>query len=112
MEDVARYKWDKARVGSHSKIHRFPQKPEKKADLAFGNEADIGSRMFLFRELPVDTQQEHIVANKEGTSNEETKTYLMRKNQYQKLITPSTRFHPFNVATYTVTITKTTAQTL
>ena len=56
--------------------------------------------MFLFGKLPVKIQQELTMANKEQSSPEAIKTYLMRKYQYQQYTTPQTTIQPFNAITF------------
>ena len=46
------------------------------------------------------------MANKEESSPEEIKTYLMRKYQYQQFTTPPANIQPFNVVTTTTTTNK------
>ena len=71
--------------------------------------------MFLFGKLPVEIQQELTMANKEESSPEEIKTYLMRKYQYQQYVAPPTAIQPFNAVTSsapaTITTTKPTTTT-
>ena len=53
--------------------------------------------MFLFGKLPVETQQELTMANKEDSSPEEIKTYLLRKYQYQNVLQQTTStYQTFN----------------
>ena len=53
--------------------------------------------MFLFGKLPVEIQQELTMANKEDSSPEEIKTYLLRKYQYQNVLQQTTStYQPFN----------------
>ena len=63
--------------------------------------------MFLFGKLPVEIQQEHTMANKEESSPEEMKTYLMRNYQYQQYTSPQTTIQPFNAVTSSNTTTNT-----
>ena len=58
--------------------------------------------MFLFGKLPVEIQQELTMANKEESSPEEIKTYLMRKYQYQQYAAPPTTIQPFNAVTSSI----------
>ena len=84
LKEVARYKWDQARYDPTTETFGdFLKNLKKTAKQAFGNEADRIIKMFLFGKLPVEIQQELTMANKEESSPEEIKTYLMRKYQYQ-----------------------------
>ena len=75
---------------------------KKTAEQAFGDEADKINKMFLFGKLPVEIQQELTMANKEESSPEEIKTYLMRKYQYQQYAAPPTTIQQFNAVTSSV----------
>ena len=66
--------------------------------------------MFLFGKLPVENQQEITMANKEESSPEEIKTYLMRKYQYQQYTSPQTPIQPFNAYTSSNPTTSTTTK--
>ena len=80
LKEVARYKWDQARYDPTTETFGdFLKNLKKTAKQAFGNEADRIIKMFLFGKLPVEIQQELTMANKEESSPEEIKTYLMRK---------------------------------
>ena len=88
---------------SHNRnIQRLPQEFEKDREQALGDEADKIIKMFLFGKLPVEIQQELTMANKEESSPEEIKTYLMRKYQYQQYAAPPTTIQPFNAVTSSV----------
>ena len=58
--------------------------------------------MFLFGKLPVEIQQELTMANKEESSPEEIKTYLMRKYQNQQYAAAPTTIQPFNAVTSSI----------
>ena len=95
---MAPYKWDHARFSSPTETLSDVFKSLKKvAKQAFGNEADRCIRMFLFGKLPVDIQQEGTIANKEDSFPEEIKAYLIRKYQYQQMVTFPTTIQLFNV---------------
>ena len=116
LKEVARYKWDQARYDPTTETFgNFLKKLKKTAKQAFGNEADKVIKMFLFGKLPVEIQQELTMANKEESSPEEIKTYLMRKYQYQQYVAPPTAIQPFNAVTSsapaTITTTKPTTTT-
>ena len=116
LKEVARYKWDQARYDPTTETFGdFPKNLKKTAKQAFGNEADRIIKMFLFGKLPVEIQQELTMANKEESSPEEIKTYLMRKYQYQQYVAPPTAIQPFNAVTSsappTITTTKPTTTT-
>ena len=79
LKEVARYKWDQARYDPTTEtLGDFLKSLKKTAKQAFGNDADNVIKMFLFGKLPVEIQQELTMANKEESSPEEIKTYLMR----------------------------------
>ena len=79
LKEVARYKWDQARYDPTTETFSdFLKNLKKIAKQAFGEEADKIIKMFLFGKLPVEIQQELTMANKEESSPEEIKTYLMR----------------------------------
>ena len=100
LQKVARYKWDQARYDPTTETFGDYLKSLKKtAKQAFGNEADNVIKMFLIGKLPVEIQQELTMANKEESSPEEIKTYLMRKYQYQQYAAPPTAIQPFNTVT-------------
>ena len=104
LKEVARYKWDKARYDPTAETFGdFLKNLKKTAKQAFVNEAYKVIKMFLFGtcKLPVEIEQELTMANKEESSPEEIKTYLMRKYQYQQYTTPQ----PFNAVTSTNTNT-------
>ena len=89
LKEVARYKWDQARYDPTTETFGdFLKSLKKTAKQAFGNEADNIIKMFLFGKLPVEIQQELTMANKEESSPEKIKTYLMRKYQYQQYTAP------------------------
>ena len=116
LKEVARYKWDQARYDPTTEAFSdFLKNLKKIAKQAFGEEADKIIRMFLFGKLPVEIQQELTIANKEESSPEEIKTYLMRKYQYQQYVAPPTAIQPFNAvassAPATITTTKPTTTT-
>ena len=116
LKEVARYKWDQARYDPTTETFGdFLKNLKKTAKQAFGNEADKVIKMFLFGKLPVEIQQELTMANKEESSPEEIKTYLMRKYQYQQYVAPHTAIQPFNAVTSsaptTITTTKPTTTT-
>ena len=103
LKEVARYKWDQARYDPTTKTFSdFLKNLKKIAKQAFGDEADKIIKMFLFGKLPVEIQQELTMANKEKSSPEEIKTYLMRKYQYQQYAAPPTTIQPFNAVTSSV----------
>ena len=103
LKEVARYKWDQARYDPTTEtFNDFLKNLKKTAKQAFGEEADRVIRMFLFGKLPVDIQQELTMSNKEESSPEEIKTYLMRKYQYQQYAAPPTTIQPFNAVTSSV----------
>ena len=103
LKEVARYKWDQARYDPTTETFSdFLKNLKKTAKQAFGEEADRVIRMFLFGKLPVDIQQELTMANKEESSPEEIKTYLMRKYQYQQYAALPTTIQPFNAVTSSV----------
>ena len=112
LKEVARYKWDQARYEPTTETFSdFLKSLKKTARQAFGNEADKVIKMFLFAKILVKIQQELIMANKEESSPEEIKTYLMRKYQYQQYTTPQTTTQPFNAVTSTNTNTTTNPAT-
>ena len=96
MREVARYKWNEAKYDPTTQTFGdFLKDLEKIAKQAYGDEADI--KMFLFGKLPVEIQQELTMANKEDSSPEEIKTYLLRKYQYQNVLQQTTStYQPFN----------------
>ena len=103
LKEVARYKWDQARYDPTTETFSdFLKNLKKTAKQAFGDEADKIIKMFLFGELPVEIQQELTMANKEESSPEEIKTYLMKKYQYQKYAAPPTTIQPFNAVTSSI----------
>ena len=103
LKEVARYKWDQARYDPTTETLSDVLKNLKKtAKQAFGDEADKIIKMFLFGKLPVEIQQELTMANKEESSPEEIKTYLMRKYQYQQYAAPPTRIQPINAVTSSI----------
>ena len=80
LKEAARYKWDQARYDPTTETFSdFLKNLKKTAKQAFGDEADKIIKMFLFGKLPVEIQQELTMADKEESSPEEIKTYLMRK---------------------------------
>ena len=100
LKEVARYKWDQARYDPTTETFGdFLKRLKKTAKQVFGNEADNVIKMFLFGKLPVEIQQELTMSNKEESSPEEIKTYLMRKYQYQQYAAPTTAIQPFNAVT-------------
>ena len=97
LKEMARYKWDQARYGPTTETFSdFLKNLKKTAKQALGDEADKIIKMFLFGNLPVEIQQELTMANKEESSPEEIKTYLMRRYQYQQYAAPPTTIQPFN----------------
>ena len=77
LEEVSRYNWDQARYDPTSETFSdFLNNLNKTAKQAFGPEADKVIKMFLFGKLPVKTQQELIMANKEESSPAEVKFTL------------------------------------
>ena len=103
LKEVARYKWDQARYDPTTETFSdFLKNLKKTAKQAFGDEADKIIKMFLFGKLPVEIQQELTMVNKEESSPEEIKTYLMRKYQYQQYAAPPTTIQPFNAVTSSV----------
>ena len=103
LKEVARYKWDQARYDPTTETFSdFLKNLKKTAKQAFGDEADKIIKMFLFGKLPVEIQQELTMANKEESSPEEIKTYLMRKYQYQQYAAPPTTIQPFNAVTSSI----------
>ena len=109
LKEVARYKWDQARYDPTTETFSdFLKNLKKTAKQAFGDDADKIIKMFLFGKLPVEIQQELTMANKEESSPEEIKTYLMRKYQYQQYVAPPTAIQPFNVVTSSAPMTNTT----
>ena len=80
LKEVPRYKWDQARYDPTTETFGdFLKSLKKTAKQAFGNEADNVIKIYLFGKLSVEIQQELTMANKEESSPEEIKTYLMRK---------------------------------
>ena len=103
LKEVARYKWDQARYDPTTETFSdFLRNLKKTAKQAFGDEADKIIKMFLFGKLPVEIQQELTMANKEESSPDEIKTYLMRKYQYQQHAAPPMTVQPFNAVTSSV----------
>ena len=98
MREVARYKWNEAKYDLTTQTFvDFLKDFNKIAKLAYGDEADKCIKMFLFGKLPVRIQQEFTMANKEDSSPEVIKSYLLRKYQYQNVIQqPATINQPFN----------------
>ena len=98
MREVARYKWNEARYDPTTQTFGdFLKDLKKIAKQAYGDEADKCIKMFLFGKLPVEIQQELTMANKEDSSPEEIKTYLLRKYQYQNVLQQTTStYQPFN----------------
>ena len=98
MSEVARYKWNEAKYDSTTQTFRDFLKDRKKiAKQAYGNEADKCIKMFLFGKLPVEIQRDLTMANKEDSSPEEIKTYLLRKYQYQQVLQqPAATYQPIN----------------
>ena len=79
MREVARYKWNEAKYDPTTQTFGdFLKNLEKIAKQAYGDEADKCIKMFLFGKLPIEIQQELTMANKEDSSPEEIKTYLLR----------------------------------
>ena len=109
LKEVARYKWDQARYDPTTETFGdFLKRLKKTAKQAFGNEADRVIKMFLFGKLPVDIQQELTMTNKEESSPEEIKTYLMRKYQYQQYTAHQTPVQSFNAVTSSAPTTNAT----
>ena len=80
MGEVARYEWNEAKYDPTTQTFGdFLKDLKKIAKQACGDEADKCIKMFLFGKLPVEIQQELTMANKEDSSPEEIKTYLLRK---------------------------------
>ena len=103
LKEVARYKWDQARYDPTTETFSdFLKNLKKTAKQTFGDEADKIIKMFLFGKLPVEIQQELTMANKEESSPEEIKTYLMTKYQYQQYAAPPTTIQPFNAVTSSI----------
>ena len=103
LKEVARYKWDQARYDPTTEtFSNFLKNLKKTAKQAFGDEADKIIKTFLFDKLPVEIQQELTMPNKEESSPEEIKTYLMRKYQYQQYAAPPTTIQPFNAVTSSI----------
>ena len=98
MREVARYKWNEARYDPTTQTFGdFLKDLKKIAKQAYGDAADKCIKMFLFGKLPVEIQQELTMANKEDSSPEEIKTYLLRKYQYQNVLQQTTStYQPFN----------------
>ena len=91
-----------SQLRSHNRnIRRFSENLKKTAKQAFRNEADKVLKVFLFGKLPVEIVQELTMANKEESSPEEIKTYLMHKYQYQQYTTTQTTIQHFNAVTST-----------
>ena len=108
---MARYKWDQARYDPITETFGdFLKSLKKTAKQAFGNEADNVIKMFLFGKLPDETQQELTMANKEESSPEQIKTYLMRKYQYQQYTLLQTPIQQFNAVTSSNPTTSTTTK--
>ena len=86
MREVARYKWNEAKYDPTTQTFGdFLKNLKKIANQAYGDETDKRIKMFLFGKLPIEIQQELTMANKEESSPEEIKTYLLRKYQYQNV---------------------------
>ena len=98
MREVVGYKWNEAKYDPTTQTFGdFLKNLKKIAEQAYGNEADKCIKMFLFGKLPIETQQELTMANKENSSPEEIKTYLLRKYQYQNVLQqPAATYQPFN----------------
>ena len=101
MREVARYKWNEAKYDPTTQTFRDSLKDrqifKKIAKQAYGDEADKCIKMVLFEKLPVEIQQQLTMANKEDSSPEEFKTYLIRKYQYQKVLQQTiSTYQPFN----------------
>ena len=98
MREVARYKWNEAKYDPTTQTFGdFLKNLKKIAKQAYGHEADKCIKMFLFGKLPIEIQQELTMANKEDSSPEEIKTYLLRKYQYQNVLQqPAATYQPFN----------------
>ena len=98
MREVARYKWNEAKYDPTTQTFGdFLKNLKKIAKQAYGEEADRCIKMFLFGKIPVEIQQEQTIANKEDSSPEEIKTYLLRKYQYQNVLQqPAATYQPFN----------------
>ena len=91
MSEVARYKWNKTKYDPTTQTFGdFLKDLKKIAKQAYGDEADKCIKMFLFAKLPVEIQQELTMTNKEDSSPEEIKTYLLRKYQYQNVLQQTT----------------------
>ena len=100
LKEVARYKWYQASYDPTTETFSdFLKNLKKTAKQAFGDEADKIIKMFFFGKRPVEIQQELTMANKEESSPEEIKTYLMRKYQNQQYAAPPTTIQPFNAVT-------------
>ena len=103
LKEVARYKWDQARYDPTTETFSdFLKNLKKTAKQVFGDGADKIIKLFSFGKPPVEIQQELTMANKEESSPEEIKTYLMRKYQYQQYAAPPTTIQPFNAVTPSV----------
>ena len=98
MREIARYKWNEAKYDPTTQTFGdFLKNLKKIAKQAYGDEADKCIKMFLFGKLPIEIQQELTMANKEDSSPEEIKTYLLRKYQYQNVLQqPAATYQPFN----------------
>ena len=82
MREVARYNWNEAKYDPTTQTFGdFLKDLKKIAKQANGDEAEKCKKMFLFGKLHVEIQQELTMANKENSSPEEIKTYLLRKYQ-------------------------------
>ena len=111
LKEKARYNWGQARYDPTTETFGdFLKSLKKTAKQAFGNEADKVIKTFLFDKLPVENQQELTMANKEESSPEEIKTYLMLKYQYQQYTSQQTPFKPFNAVTSSNPTTTTTTK--
>ena len=111
LKELSRYKWDQARYDPTTETFSdFLKNLKKTAKQAFGDEADKIIKMFLFGKLPVEIQQELTMANKEESSPEEIKTYLMRMYQYQQYAAPPTTIQPFNAVISSVPTNKATTK--
>ena len=79
MREDARYKWNEDNYDPTTQAFGdFLRDLKKIAKQAYGDEADKCIKIFLFGKLPVEIQQELTMANKEDSSPEEIKTYLLR----------------------------------
>ena len=97
LKEVAKYKFDQMRYDpSAETFNDFLNKFKKVAKQAFGDKSSYITETFLFAKLPVQMQNEPVMAGKHDASMEEIRTFVQRRCQYAQLIPNTTSAQPFN----------------